>query len=89
MDVEIVQPGKMLRDRYGLDWLAFSYPFGARLPGVEELRLYEAGVFQAAFGIRGFAPAGTPRYRLDRACAEGYKKYAVFGKVAARFLRGH
>jgi peptidoglycan/xylan/chitin deacetylase (PgdA/CDA1 family) len=83
---EIVEPAALLRERLGLDWLAFSYPFGSRLDRGTERELFEQGVFDCALGIRGFAPAGTPPYRLERASAEHHLDFEVFGRAALASL---
>jgi peptidoglycan/xylan/chitin deacetylase (PgdA/CDA1 family) len=78
---EIVGPARELRERLGLEWLPLSYPFGARLEVAREQRLSEEGVFDCAFGIDGFAPAGTAPRRLERAAAERDLGYEVFGRA--------
>jgi peptidoglycan/xylan/chitin deacetylase (PgdA/CDA1 family) len=78
---ELVEPAALLRDRLGLDFLPFSYPFGDRLDEATELELHERGVFDCAFGIEGFARRGTAPHRLERACIEGELGYPVFGKA--------
>jgi peptidoglycan/xylan/chitin deacetylase (PgdA/CDA1 family) len=80
IEAEIVAPGALLRQRLGLDFLPFSYPFGDRLDHATELDLYARGAFDCAFGIEGFAPRGTAPFRLERACIEGELAYPVFGK---------
>jgi hypothetical protein len=72
----------VLRERLGLDFLPFSYPFGDRLDPATERRLYDSGAFDCAFGIGGFAPFGTAPYRLERAPIEVEQAYAVFGRAA-------
>lgn len=83
IDEEVVEPAALLRERLGLDWLALSYPFGARLPLPIEADLHSQGVFDSALGIAGFAPAGTPPHRLERASAEHMLDYHVFGSAFA------
>jgi peptidoglycan/xylan/chitin deacetylase (PgdA/CDA1 family) len=78
---EIEEPAALLRARLGLRFLPFSYPFGIRLCGMVERKLYENGVFDCALGIEGFAPRGTPDYRLERASIEGDFAFSVFGSV--------
>jgi peptidoglycan/xylan/chitin deacetylase (PgdA/CDA1 family) len=88
VQAEIVEPARVLRERLGLDWLPFSYPFGSRLDRAVERELYEAGVFDCALGIEGFAPAGTPNYRLERAAAEHQLEFEVFARACAGRPRG-
>jgi peptidoglycan/xylan/chitin deacetylase (PgdA/CDA1 family) len=83
VQAEIVEPARELRERLDLDWLPFSYPFGSRLPAGVERSLYEQGVFQCALGIDGFAPAGTPDFRLERASAEHQLEFEVFARACA------
>jgi peptidoglycan/xylan/chitin deacetylase (PgdA/CDA1 family) len=83
---EIVEPAALLRERLGVDWLAFSYPFGSRLDATTERDLFERGIFDCALGIRGFAPVGTPPYRLERASAEHHLDFQVFGRAALAAL---
>ena len=80
---EIVEPAALLRERLGLRSVPFSYPFGRRLPAAAERNLFEEGVVSCALGIDGFAPAGTPPYRLERACAEQGLGYSVFATALA------
>lgn len=80
---EVVEPATLLRARLGLDWLAFSYPFGSRLDPRTERELFERGVFDCALGIEGFAPAGAEPYRLERASAERDLRFEVFGRALA------
>ena len=89
---EIEEPAALLRTRLGLDFIAFSYPFGVRLAEAAERRLYADKVFDYAFGIEGFAPRGTPDYRLGRECIEKTIAFPVFGTAlmgkTLRSLRG-
>jgi peptidoglycan/xylan/chitin deacetylase (PgdA/CDA1 family) len=78
---EIVEPAALLRQRFGLKRLWFSYPFGARLPPAAEERLIGEGVVDCALGIRGFAPRGTPAHRLERASAELGFGYNLYGRM--------
>jgi peptidoglycan/xylan/chitin deacetylase (PgdA/CDA1 family) len=81
VEAEVVAPARLLRERLSSEFLPLSYPFGARLPRAAEGRLYEAGVFDCAFGIDGFAPRGTAPYRLERACIEGELGFPVLAKA--------
>ncbi len=81
VQTEIVGAAATLRARLRVDFLPFSYPFGARLREDTERALYEAGVFDAAFGIEGFASSRAPRYRLERASIEGELGFSVFGRA--------
>jgi len=78
---EVVEPAAVLRERLGLDYLPFAYPFGDRLDEATERRLYDAGVFDGAFGIGGFARRRTPPHRLERSTIEIALDYGVFGKA--------
>lgn len=80
---EIVDPAGVLRDGLGLDWLPFSYPFGSRVDVGVERELHAQGVFDCALGIEGFAPIGTPAYRLERASAEHQLEFEVFARACA------
>jgi peptidoglycan/xylan/chitin deacetylase (PgdA/CDA1 family) len=77
---EIEKPAAELRDRFGLEALPFSYPFGVRLPQELEHGLVAGGVVSCALGIHGFAPAGSPPARLERANAEAEFRFSVFGR---------
>jgi peptidoglycan/xylan/chitin deacetylase (PgdA/CDA1 family) len=83
VETEIVEPARLLRERLGLDWLPFSYPFGSRIDAATERDLFERRVFDCALGIDGFATAGTPLYRLERAAAEHQLEFEVFGRACA------
>jgi len=83
VQAEIVEPAHVLRERLGLEWLPFSYPFGSRVDAATERDLYEQGVIDCALGIDGFAPAGTPPYRLQRAPAEHQLEFEVFARACA------
>lgn len=83
---EIVEPAALLRERLGMDWLAFSYPFGSRLDPGTERALFDQGIVDCALGIRGFAPVGTRPYRLERASAERHLDFEVFGRAALSSL---
>ena len=61
IEAEVVAPAAQLRERFDLDWLPLSYPFGSRLPAASERSLVERGVVDCALGIAGCAPVGTPR----------------------------
>jgi peptidoglycan/xylan/chitin deacetylase (PgdA/CDA1 family) len=78
---EIVEPAASLRQRFKLEFLPFSYPFGARVSRETEDRLFADQVFECAFGIDGFAPRGTPEQRLERAPVEVEAVYSVFGRA--------
>lgn len=86
---EIVEPARVLRERLDLEWLPFSYPFGSRVDAATERDLYDQGVFDCALGIEGFAPAGTPSYRLERAPAEHQLEFEVFARACAGRPRGY
>ena len=81
VELEIVRPAAMLRDRFELEFLPFSYPFGARLPPAGEQALYDSGAIDCALGINGFAPRGTPAYKLERAPIEREVRFPVFGRA--------
>ena len=83
---EIVEPAAVLRERLGLEWLPFSYPFGSRLDAATERALFEQGTFDCALGIEGFARTGTAPYRLERASAEHHLEFEVFGRAALASL---
>lgn len=80
---ESVEPARELRRRLALEWLPMSYPFGSRLEAQTKRRLFDAGVYDCALGITGFAPVGTPPHRLERAAAERGLRYHVFGHAFA------
>lgn len=79
---EIVEPAGELRSRFDLAFLPFSYPFGDRVSPERERALLEAGVFDCAFGIAGFARKNTAPQSLERAGleAEGVA-WPVFGRT--------
>ena len=78
---EVTEPAERLRRRFDLEFLPFSYPFGARLDAATERELVEAGVVDAAFGIDGFSRRGTPAHRLERASLESDARFEVFGRA--------
>jgi peptidoglycan/xylan/chitin deacetylase (PgdA/CDA1 family) len=81
IEEEIVRPGEDMRRRLGLDFLPFAYPFGDRLAAPKERALLERGIFDSAFGIRGFSRRGTPDDRLERA---GIAEFGIGWPVFAR-----
>jgi peptidoglycan/xylan/chitin deacetylase (PgdA/CDA1 family) len=78
---EVTAPAERLRERFDLEFLPFSYPFGARLDPITERELVETGVVDAAFGIDGFSPRGTPPFSLERASLESDPRFEVFGRA--------
>jgi peptidoglycan/xylan/chitin deacetylase (PgdA/CDA1 family) len=81
IEEEVARPGQELRKRLCLDFLPFAYPFGDRLPAPKERALLQRGIFDSAFGIRGFSPRGTAHYRLERAGIAGLGLgWSVFAK---------
>jgi peptidoglycan/xylan/chitin deacetylase (PgdA/CDA1 family) len=82
IETEITQPAAGLRSRFSLDFLPFAYPFGDRMHVAKERALLARGVFECAFGIRGFARAGTAQHLLERAGIEewGGIGWPVFGR---------
>jgi peptidoglycan/xylan/chitin deacetylase (PgdA/CDA1 family) len=87
VDREIAAPAAQLRVELGLDAVPLSYPFGLRLAPDTEEALVRDGVVSSAFGIRGFAPRGTPSQRLERAPLEKRMRWEVFGRSLARSFR--
>jgi len=82
VDGEITSPAKELKQKLGLDWLPFSYPFGDRLPRQIEEQLARKGAFDCAFGIEGFSKQRTPNHRLERQEMElAGAGWSVFGKA--------
>lgn len=83
---EIINPAHELKREFGLNQLAFSYPFGERLPrDLEEQAIREARL-SCALGIRGFAGARTAPSRLER---QGVESTGVnWGIMAGAALRG-
>lgn len=77
---EIERPATELKERFALEALPFSYPFGVRLPRELERGLVAGGAVSCALGIDGFAPAGSPPERLERANAEAEFRFSVFGR---------
>ncbi len=81
IEQEIVRPAADLRKRFNLNYLPFSYPFGDRMSAAKEQALLDRGVFDSAFGIRGFSRRGTARHRLERAGIEEWGiGWSVFGR---------
>lgn len=90
---EIVEPARELRERFKLERVPFSYPFGDRLGPEQERALVEDGVIDYAFGIAGFAPKHANPQSLERAGLEAMGvAWPVFGQTltssARRFLSG-
>jgi peptidoglycan/xylan/chitin deacetylase (PgdA/CDA1 family) len=81
VEVALVEAAAMLRERLGVPFLPLSYPFGDRVEAGLEKDLVRRGVIDAAFGIRGFSPRGTPRHALERACIDGHVRFEVFGRT--------
>jgi peptidoglycan/xylan/chitin deacetylase (PgdA/CDA1 family) len=81
IEAEVARPGEELRKRLNLDFLPFAYPFGDRLPAPKERALLERGIFDSAFGIRGFSRRGTAHDRLERA---GIAEWGIGWSVFAR-----
>jgi peptidoglycan/xylan/chitin deacetylase (PgdA/CDA1 family) len=75
---EIVLPADKLRERFGLERVPFSYPFGPRLPEDTEAALVRDGVVDCMLGIEGFSPRNAPLHHLERACVDAGVSYAVF-----------
>jgi peptidoglycan/xylan/chitin deacetylase (PgdA/CDA1 family) len=70
IEEEIVSPAKELKQEFGLEHVAFSYPFGDRLPAqLEAHALRRAGV-SCALGIRGFSMRLESSYEWERQPAE-------------------
>jgi peptidoglycan/xylan/chitin deacetylase (PgdA/CDA1 family) len=87
IEEEVARPGEDLRNRLNLDFLAFAYPFGDRLAPAKERALLQRGIFDCAFGTRGFARRGTAAHRLERAGVEQWGiGWSVFGRPM--LLRG-
>lgn len=80
VEQEIKFPGKLLKERLGLQSLTLAYPFGSRLNSELERKLYEEGDFDFAFGIRGFSARGIEPYRMERVCGEDELEFSLFGK---------
>ena len=78
---EIERPAAWLRERYELDRVWFSYPFGSRLPDALERDVCERGAIDCALGIEGFASRGTPLRRLERSSLDGVVAFSVYGRV--------
>lgn len=79
---EIVEPARELKARFGLDRLAFSYPFGDRLDRAREQKLLDDRTVDFIFGISGFASHSAPNSRLERAgVEEDGVSWPVFGQT--------
>jgi peptidoglycan/xylan/chitin deacetylase (PgdA/CDA1 family) len=87
IEEEIARPGEALRNRLNLDFLPFAYPYGDRLAPAKERALLERGIFDCAFGTRGFARRGTADHSLERA---GVEQWGIGWSVLGRpmLLRG-
>jgi Polysaccharide deacetylase len=77
---EIVGPAALLRERFGVSAIPFSYPFGWRAAAATEQVLVNRGVVDCALGIEGFAPFGTAPHALERACIEQDLTFNAFGR---------
>jgi peptidoglycan/xylan/chitin deacetylase (PgdA/CDA1 family) len=83
IEEEIARPGEDLRRRLKLDFLPFAYPYGDRVSAAKERSLLERGIFDCAFGTRGFARRGSAPDRLERAGIERWGiGWPVFGRPA-------
>ena len=80
-DQEIRAPGRMLRERFGLPYLALAYPFGSRLDSELEKKLYRERDFDFAFGIKGFSPKGIEPHQMERVNGEDQIEFTLFGKA--------
>jgi len=79
---EIVEPARDLRERFDLELVPFSYPFGDRLSPQRERALLADGVIDYAFGISGFAKKRAAPERLERAGLEAMGvAWPVFGQT--------
>ena len=81
VNTEIVRPANLLKQRYGLDWLPFSYPFGVRLPEGRERALCDEGIINCALGLGGFVSRPTASHQLERVSAEGHHKWEFAWRV--------
>lgn len=78
---EIVRPAEMLKQRFSMTDLPFSYPFGIRLPAEKERSLIDNATVQCACGIAGGAPLGSPLQKLERTGIEAAVGFPLFGKT--------
>ena len=58
--VEFVAPAALLRERLGIQSLAFAYPFGRRLPGQLETMAQKAADLACLLGSSGVSPRSVP-----------------------------
>lgn len=67
---EICNPARELRQRLGLSFLPFSYPFGDRLPEEVEREILDEGLVDCIFGIQRVNSKGADMHQIERAGAE-------------------
>lgn len=64
---EIIEPAQLLRQRLGIDNLAFAYPFGDRIASLRlEQQTCKAAGLTTMLGVTGTSVIGTPSWRLER-----------------------
>jgi peptidoglycan/xylan/chitin deacetylase (PgdA/CDA1 family) len=78
---EVVQPAALLKRRFGLTQVPFSYPFGWRMRPEFEKLLFQEGILSCILGVSGISRKGCPIWRLERADCEKGIGFSVFGKT--------
>ncbi len=85
VEAEIVNPARELKREFGVEKLAFSYPFGDRLPVRFETDALHRGGLSCALGIRGFASRRTPPQKWERQGIEATgASWDIIGRAAVR-----
>jgi peptidoglycan/xylan/chitin deacetylase (PgdA/CDA1 family) len=80
-------PARALKDLFGLDRIAFSYPFGDRLPPEQERALAATGVFSCLLGTDRLSRRGESPFAVDRVEADFGLVRHFFGRMLLRSLR--
>jgi peptidoglycan/xylan/chitin deacetylase (PgdA/CDA1 family) len=71
IEPEILTPARSLKSTLSLATMSFSYPFGDRLAPHLESLVFDAGIFNAMFGIAGFSALECGFHKLERCGLEG------------------
>jgi peptidoglycan/xylan/chitin deacetylase (PgdA/CDA1 family) len=84
-DREFGESNRWLAKNFGVQKPAFSYPFGRSVSSESARSLMECHGFSSITGVRGFSPAGTELWRLDRYPGEQGLNPGLFGRAILRY----
>lgn len=84
---ELIQPASELKNRLGVSSIAFSYPFGRRLPSAAEASLWSTGLFTCMLGVNGSRDLSSPPAAWERVNGEDFgTAWALFGRTLGRTI---